>query len=502
VKVKATRNHLSRQSKKTSRQLALLPALRRRRPAFRGRRVKHEVDQRSDLTPYGGLGLAHQLACRLGVAREIDQRLSLLERHKLYHESDHVLTHALNLVSGATAIEDIRNLQQSAAICCLLGADSIPAPSTAGDFLRRFGAKDLADFQAAIDAVRERSWSQVPRSRKKIASIDMDSTIKEVYGQCKQGAEFSYTKKWSYHPLLISLAEFNEPLRLINRPGNFGSATGTLDQLRQVIPLVKRHFQQIRCRGDSAFCQKDIMQLCQDEGVLFYFSEGSRPDLREKADLLGEKAWKCLVRHPEKRRRKARRKKRRKQRRHRQQIARKREYETLHQVREQVAEFSHRPYGTKQDYRVVVVRQLVETLKGSRALIEQYIYRFIFTNDWRSHPAEVVRINYGRCTQENTIEQLKNGIGGLRMPTGQLLANGAYLLIAELAWCLRSWLSLLALPRDSLGWEWKRFRQAFVYVAARITQSARYAVVRLSRAHRYRNEIVSAARLLDCYAFS
>ena len=33
----------------------------------------------------------------------------------------------------------------------------------------------------------------------------MDSTIKEVYGHCKQGADFSYTGKWSYHPLLLSL---------------------------------------------------------------------------------------------------------------------------------------------------------------------------------------------------------------------------------------------------------------------------------------------------------
>jgi len=32
------------------------------------------------------------------------------------------------------------------------------------------------------------------------------------------------------------------------------------------------------------------------------------------------------------------------------------------------------------------------------------------------------------------IEQAKNGLGAMRMPTGELLANGAFLLAAEIAW--------------------------------------------------------------------
>ena len=45
--------------------------------------------------------------------------------------------------------------------------------------------------------------------------------------------------------------------------------------------------------------------------------------------------------------------------------------------------------------------------------------------------AEVVLSN-DRCDQENLIEQLKNGVNALRMPTEDLVSNWAYMVIA--AW--------------------------------------------------------------------
>lgn len=64
----------------------------------------------SDATPYGGLALAACLVKRLDIARDLNRELSLLKSHRPYHESDHVLTHAYNLYSGGTCIEDIADL--------------------------------------------------------------------------------------------------------------------------------------------------------------------------------------------------------------------------------------------------------------------------------------------------------------------------------------------------------------------------------------------------------
>ena len=124
---------------------------------------------------------------------------------------------------------DISNLQHSEAIKGLLGAFRIPDRSTAGDFLRRFQPEHLQAVQRVIDRAREKVGSQLPRSRRRVATIDLDSTIKPVYGEFKQGAEFSYNGQWSYHPLLITLMETNEPLRTINRSGNAASADGAAE---------------------------------------------------------------------------------------------------------------------------------------------------------------------------------------------------------------------------------------------------------------------------------
>ena len=90
----------------------------------------------------------------------------------------------------------------------------------------------------------------------------------------------------------------------------------------------------------------------------------------------------------------------------------------------------------------------------------------------------------------------------MRMPTGELLANSAFLMAGQLAWCLRSWLSLLALPRQTLRWEWKWFRQAFVYVAAKITQTGRRCVVYLSQGHRFIEHLLIASQRLQSFTFN
>jgi hypothetical protein len=48
---------------------------------------------------------------------------------------------------------------------------------------------------------------------------------------------------------------------------------------------------------------------------------------------------------------------------------------------------------------------------------------------------------------------------------------------------------MLALPTEVMRWEWKRFRKAFVYVAARVVLTARTHVLRLAASHRFVEDI-------------
>jgi hypothetical protein len=483
------------------------------RPVIRNRQVRVQIQERGEVTPYGGLALAHDLAMRLGVDRDINESMEVLRRHLPYFDSDHLLTHVYNQYVGGSCIEDIAHLQHSDAVKHLTGACRIPDPSTAGDFLRRFNRSNLRAFQQVIDRAREKVWRQMPNSRKRVATIDMDSIIKEVYGPCKQGADFSYTGKWSYHPLLLTLAETRELLRTLNRPGNVASADGAAAALQEVLPMIQRHFGKVYVRGDSAFYQKAIIAECVRRHVGFALVMDRYANLIELAENLPESAWKPFSAHATQKvaRTDPRRKVRRKRERVRARKARDRNYKTLGTIEQWAAEFNYtiRPglqeFGlVGSTFRVVVKRQLIETRQGQQLLYADYVYRFIITNIPRREmgTAEVLCFAYGRCDQENIIEQAKNGIAALRMPTGELLANAAFLMAGQLAWCLRAWLSLLALPKETSRWEWKWFRQAFVYVAARITQNGRRAKVYLAGCHRFVDHLIIASQRLQCFTFS
>ena len=100
--------------------------------------------------------LAQQFVRRFGVAKRLDDALTLFRRHAPYHESDHVLALAYTLYADGACLEDQSALQGSEAVRRLVGACRIPDPTTAGDFLRRFRtAQDVEQLSAVIDEVEE-----------------------------------------------------------------------------------------------------------------------------------------------------------------------------------------------------------------------------------------------------------------------------------------------------------------------------------------------------------
>lgn len=113
------------------------------RPMLAGGNICYDVDGRHEGISYGGIGSIHQLARRSGLVQEIDNRLHLLQRHLPYHESDHILNVAYNYLTGGSCLQDIELLRNDEAWLNALGADIIPDPTTAGNFLRRFVSAHL-----------------------------------------------------------------------------------------------------------------------------------------------------------------------------------------------------------------------------------------------------------------------------------------------------------------------------------------------------------------------
>ncbi len=462
-----------------------------------------EVAQRSEVTPYGGLALFAGFVRRFRVAEQLDDAVQLFKVHLPYHESDHILAIAANLFVGGTCLEDQANLQHSEAVRRMLGAVRIPDPTTAGDFLRRFeGTGHIAALRAANDAVGGGVGRAVRRRRRKLplCTVDLDGHYKLLYGVHKEGADFNYKSQWSYHPLVASLAQTGECLAIRNRPGNVRSSDGAAEVMDVVLPQLKERGVRLLVRGDSDFDRQDLRDVCKKHGAYVAIVGREHTGRPEIATGIPERAyrpfrpraWRAVEERVRKRGFRARARKpnlRRKR-------ARERNYKELRLVEQQIAEVPYRPTGCPLTYRLIVRRQLIENHRGQQHLFDDYRYRYVIT-DLPGPAEDVLDETYQRCDQENLIQQLGAGLAAWRMPVAEFDGNSAWLEIARLAWNIAKWIALLTLPEETIRWEWKRFRLAFVYVAAQVLRRSRQVTVRISASHRFHRLLAIAHERLQ-----
>jgi hypothetical protein len=458
-------------------------------PMFTASNIQYELADKARGLSAGGIGAMHLLARRSGLIEALDARLHLLKIHKPYHESDHVLNIAYNLLAGGDCLQDLELLRNDEVYLDALGAQRIPDPTTAGDFCRRFRPYHVQVLMRAINAVRLKVWRQQPRAFFKQAIIEADGTMVTTTGECKQGMDISYKGEWGYHPLIVSLANTSEPLFIANRPGNRPSHEGAAGYFDQAVRLCRQAgFQRILLRGDTDFTQTAELDRWDADGVAFIFGIDAMDNLVQYAEKLPESAWNRLERPAKYEAKTAPRQKPEKVK---EQIVRERQFENIRLICEDVAEFSYRPTACEKLYRLVVVRKNLSVEKGEQVLFPDIRYFFYISNDCGRSASEVVFGANERCNQENLIEQLKNGARALEVPVDNLVSNWAYMVMASLAWTLKAWFAL-SLPETGrwadqhqaekqsvLRMEFKGFLNAFMRLPVQIVRRARRVVYRL-----------------------
>jgi Transposase DDE domain group 1 len=460
------------------------------RPMFRAANIQYEVAQRSVGTPYGGIGLVHQLAKTLGLPEAIDRRLHLFKIHLPYHESDHVLNIAYNALCDARCLQDLELRRQDEAYLNLLGALRIPDPTTAGDFCRRFHPEHLEALQGAIDETRLRVWAGQPDSFFEQAILDADGVMVETDGECKQGMDISYKGQWGYHPLAVTLANTGEALRLVNRSGNRPSHEGAADMLDQGAALCRAAgFRRIVFRGDTDFSQTAHLDRWDEQGITFYFGLDVTAQRHILADDLPEEVFQLLKR-PAKY--VVRTKPRGRRERVKQRVVDERGFEDIRLVEEWVGETTYRPVACRHPYRLVIVQKDLKVReRGQKQLFDDYRYFLYLTNDWKSTAEEIVFTANDRCQQENILAQLK-AVRALHAPLDNLVSNNAYMAITSLAWNFKAWLAL-CLPepqgfqkenqaeqkRGLLTMEFRTFVNSLMRIPAQVVRTGRRLLIRL-----------------------
>jgi hypothetical protein len=332
-------------------------------------------------------------------------------------------------------------------------------------------------------------WRTQPAAFFDDAVIDADGTLAETTGQCKERMDIAYTGVWGYHPLVVSLANTQEPPFLVNRSGNRPSAEGAAERFDEARTLFRdAGFRRITFRGGTDFSQTPHLDRWDTDGVRFVFGYDARANVIREADALPARAWRPLVRRPpyqvqtEPRHRPVNVKAA---------TIVARAFKNFRLEAEAVAEFPYRPTACAKTYRTVVVRKQISVEQGEQRLFDEIRYFFYLTNDRQTATADVVFLANDRCNQETLIEQLKHGGGATRMPVDKLLSNWAYMVMAALAWTLKAWFAL-RLPetgrwaaRDAaekaavLRMEFNAFLHAFMLIPVQVVRTSRRLVFRL-----------------------
>ncbi len=498
--------------RRIKKRLANTPGPERPVPMMTATNIHYEQAKRVRGLSAGGIGAIFQMARKIELDKEIDRSLHLLKRHLPYHESDHVLNIAFNIVAGGTRLEHLELLRNDEVYLDALGAERIPDPTTAGDFCRRFSSEaDVLTLMNAINESRLRVWAQQPGEFLDEAILDADGTIVETDAECKQGVDIAYNGLWGYHVHLVSLANTAEPLFLLNRTGSRPSSERAGEYLKKAVALcIRAGFRKILLRGDTKIAENQDLDPWDEQilprggktiaetedldswddagNIRFIFGYAAYDVLKARADELPDQAYSFLERRP---RYAIKTSPRQQPKRVKPEIVRERGFKTIHLLEEMFAEFDYQPAACKKSYRMIVVRKKLGTDKGQMRLFEEYRYFFYITNDREMSAEEVVFSANDRCNQENLISQLKSGVHALTTPVDNLVSNWAYMVMASLAWSLKAWSALLvpvsprqeathtAEKRTLLRMEFATYCAAFIQMPCQIVRGGRRLIYRM-----------------------
>jgi Transposase DDE domain group 1 len=396
-----------------------------------------------------GLIVPATLMLRLGLEVLVDQTVQLVGRVGGALPGRKVLSLVAAILAGGSHIDHADKLRAGATGVVL--PFRVMAPSTLGTFLRSFTFGHVRQLDRVAAETIRRAWSLGAGPGASSVTIDLDSTMCEVYGKAKHGASYGYTRQLGYHPLLATRADTGEILHARLRKGS--SQRGHKRFVEELVARVRRAGATgaLMVRGDSGFFSWELIKTLNRLGVAWSITVNMNPSIRKAIAAIDEADW-VDISYPD-------------------------------DGQAQVADTTYVTGGgaTKRGQRQVrlVVRRTRLTGPDQLRLWP----------DWRHH-AFITSIGLGtvaadefhrdHANVELAIRDLKEGAGLQHCPSGQFFANAAWLGCAVLAHNLIRWTARLGdvHPHEQLTVA-RTIRTRLLAIPGRLVNRSRRWILRL-----------------------
>jgi hypothetical protein len=395
------------------------------------------------------------------LAEEVDRCVSVKQRARGGSEAEFVVGVAESIALGARCLDDLAVARGDTAQALLRGV-GVPAPQTAGTWLRRFTLGHISQLNKALEVVQRRAFTL---SGVTAVTLDFDSTYLFSRSTRREGVDRTYKKGYALHPLLCFDAVSGAAVHARLRRGKAGASTGMrtflVETLRRVPDGVA-----IRARLDSGFYGGALLTQMEAASVTYVCGVPFNPRLVAAIRSIDDEFWgPCIDKE----------------------IG-------------DVAEFGYRLRDGKTFRRYIVKRIAIEP--GEQATLETGAWRYwvFVTNDHTSSAAELESEHRHKALVEAGMRELKSNYGLGTIRKHRFMANWTWLLLVCLAHNLCCWaqqLGGLAAGRDGADLRAKRFRYRYLVVPAMVVRSSRQLTIRLPDHWPYLERFRAALRRLE-----
>jgi Transposase DDE domain group 1 len=400
------------------------------------------------VTSFAGLPLFLQMGLSLGLQGKLDG-LNVKERERGYQPSRMIFSLMGLIQSGGTTLDELDVLRGDEGMKALLG--EIPAPNTAGDFLRKYEHRDIYEMgvmglETAVKVIRQMKLKKI--------TLDIDAFTIESK---KSIATMNYEGEIGFTPVMVTCAEVKMPMVGLWRNGNaspMAHLAWLLKRVMKALPDVA-----ITVRSDSAGYQAKVVKVCEKRGAAFTITARKDDAVMETIQSIPKKAWKRY------------------------------EHGGWNDRYTEMAETVH-AFGDKDTkaHRLIVIRWR----KKGAELFEWEYHAVLTSLNW----SRGLVLQFHRNRQdgsENMNKEMVYGFGLEKLPCMEMKANAAYFQISLLAAIVASAVKHLALPQSWSSFTMKTLRFRLIRLAGYVAQHARYAWMKIPLRYTYR-EVFEEAR--------
>jgi len=199
------------------------------------------------------------------------------------------------MTAGADSIEDMGLLRHGAMSRLFIG---VRAPSTLGTFLRAFTFGHVRQLDAVASRLLINLCAQAPllSGADQLSYVDVDDTVKPMFGYAKQGAGRGYTGVKGLNVLLgIISTPSNRPVIAAarRRKGSTNSAKGAHRFVADTLITAKAcgATGTLVLRADSAFYQSDVIAAVLRRKACFSITARQLPPVRKAIDTIQADGW-------------------------------------------------------------------------------------------------------------------------------------------------------------------------------------------------------------------